>query len=440
MVLYSIFRPAARRSDRRTAPAGPPRAPAVCALSDPPRDPVLGRAPAEQPVGARLDDLNDPAVAPVGPMRYPFRTMVFSRCNLLWPAVVLLVAGAAIESQAATHHVPSDYPTIQDGIDAASEADTVLVAAGTYTGAGNKDIMFGGVDLVLISEAGATETVIDCEGEGRGFDLRQGESQDAVVEGFTIRNGRAIAPTFPGSFAAGISCRGLTSPTIRSCIIEDCVAIQGGAIGTADSSPLIEDCLIRGNEAQVSGGGLAIINFSQPTLIDCLITGNVAGDGGGLNVGLSEPVVIGCTLSGNEALSSGGGLRVVANSGPDMTGSIVWGNCAPNGSQVFVEVDGGGISFTCCDVDSAGTEGPGITYLADNIFDDPGFCDPAPCGDAPTPAGDYTLHDDSPCLPENSPCGALIGALDSGCGPISSVPEPGLYRWRSWGAIKRFHR
>jgi len=103
--------------------------------------------------------------------------------------------------------VPAHYPTIQSGLDAAVPGDTVLVEAGIYTGPGDRDLDFGGIDLVLRSELGAGATVIDGEGLGRGFYLRRGESPAARIEGFTVRRGNG-----------GIACVE-ASPTIAECYI-----------------------------------------------------------------------------------------------------------------------------------------------------------------------------------------------------------------------------
>ena len=83
--------------------------------------------------------------------------------------LIMVIAGFA---QAGTINVPGVHPTIQQGIDAARNGDTVLVADGTYRGIGNKDLDFRGKVITLKSENGAEYTIIDCEGSGRSGGVR----------------------------------------------------------------------------------------------------------------------------------------------------------------------------------------------------------------------------------------------------------------------------
>jgi hypothetical protein len=177
----------------------------------------------------------------------------------------------------------------------------VLVAQGTYTGPGNKEIDFGGKAVLLVSFAGADLTVIDCERSGRGFNFHKGETEASVVEGFTIRN------AFTGNLGgAGILCDG-ASPTLKRCVLAENDAVTGaGILCTRAAAPLITNCTFIRNTG-FSGAGIDCSDAS-PRLIDCdFVENTVSQWGGAMYCGrLSAPAIIGCSFLRNSAESGGG--------------------------------------------------------------------------------------------------------------------------------------
>ncbi len=282
---------------------------------------------------------------------------------------VVLTCGSA---ESITIRVPSEQPTIQEGIDAAVTGDTVLVADGTYFGVLNKNLDFCGKDIVVISENGAQTTVINCSNNGRGFDFHSGESNAALVDGFTIMNGFAKIVDKGG----GIYCSN-SSPTISNCIIKDNLTDQyGGGIYCGDYSVIIR-CDIRDNRAGVvagcCGGGIYCGGFS--TVIDCNISGNDAqgeqgyGSGGGVYC-FDNSTILNCSIIDNGAFfyyGSGRGGGIMASEAATIEKCSIINN-RTDGSGGGIISFGASVMITNCIIHSnwAGGSGGGLS-ISSNV-------------------------------------------------------------------------
>jgi len=221
-------------------------------------------------------------------------------------AAMVILAWRCAGATAEVVHVPVDQPTIQAGIDAAQNGDTVLVADGTYTGENNRNLDFGGKLLTVRSANGSGSCIIDCQGSGRGFFFHNGETAGSVVDGFTIQNGDVVWDTPGGGRGGGIHCTS-SSPTITACLVRWNQAEQDGGGIYCDwaAAVTISDCTISGNLASSYGGGICCYNDSDVVMTDCTISDNLAIAGSGVATFASSPTMSNCSLTDNA--SSGGG-------------------------------------------------------------------------------------------------------------------------------------
>jgi predicted outer membrane repeat protein len=202
-------------------------------------------------------------------------------------------------------HVPGEYSTIQDAIDAAGDWDTVLVADGIYKGIGNRDIDFYGRKIQLKSENGAENCIIDCNASSaephRGFYFHSGENADSILDGLTITNGYA-------ENGGGIYCK-YSSPAITNCIFaSNSTSAWGGAMFNYESSPAIINCVFTCNSARYWGGAMSN-EGSNPVVTNCTFSGNSAReDGGAIDNFLSSPAITNCSFNGNSVERGGGAM------------------------------------------------------------------------------------------------------------------------------------
>jgi predicted outer membrane repeat protein len=203
-------------------------------------------------------------------------------------------------------HVPGDYPTIQEAINAAENGDEVVLAEGEYF----ENINLDGKAITVRSTDptnGATvaRTIINGNGVASVVTCNSSEGPDTVLSGLVITNGDG------GFEGGGLYCN--AGPTVMNCTFSENVAELGGGI-RCGGNPIIHYCTFSRNTAAVGG---AIFSDGNPTLTKCSFIKNTADSGGGVFAMYDSIIMTGCTFIGNVATGDEGWAK----------GSAVHGMC-----------------------------------------------------------------------------------------------------------------
>ncbi len=218
---------------------------------------------------------------------------------------LLALFGAAPAAVAGTLNVPSQYPTIQDAINAAVDGDVVKVANGTFT----ENINLLGKQIT-VSGNGRGKSII-LGSTGSVVTMASGETASTVLTGFSIRVGTG---TSIGGlrYGGGVYIAGGSDPQVIDCAIGFNTADFGaGMFIDVGSDPLIQDCLIANNVTGSKGLGGGVYIAGNPILDGNRITENTAtnGTGGGVYAVNTTTTFINNEFDKNHAFY-GGGLHV----------------------------------------------------------------------------------------------------------------------------------
>jgi len=305
------------------------------------------------------------------------------RCSPCLLSVLWILLASS--GEAATFHVPSEFATIQAGLDASASGDTVLVAPGAYSdyetrsipGSGNVTAMaFIPDGVVVLSEGGRDVTELH-HGTSTpvgtwGFWADHHATAQTRVEGFSVTSQVAsrggLASTFSSTISVAacrfegtaggiglfqtdlevvdtefVNCQTTTAAgaginsqdgriIVTGCTFMNCaesaVALFGNQGGPVDYAE-IRDCWFEGNSSSLgTGGAVRIQRYTGGVLIDgctfILNTSTLIGGAAYITGDSFNPQIRECVFFGNGSEAVGGAMEIGANS--TLTGCSFYGN------------------------------------------------------------------------------------------------------------------
>jgi len=314
--------------------------------------------------------------------------------------MLILLLFLTLNTTAVIINVPMDQPTIQDGLNAAADNDTVMVAPGIY----NENIIWPATAGIDLTGSGVFDCIIDGNSQNSVILLDVGTGtidSTTIISGFTLRNGEAEA---------------------------------GGGICAYYAAPSLKELIITENSVDYDGGGLYCFNYSHFKIENVTVSSNTAGsEGGGINCDFSSNIeIVNSSIVDNTANLCGGGICIEGGSHPTISYSIIKGNSAEYGGGIWSGEKGSCDVINCTVADNSATEQGGGYFssyptmdvinsifwsnIPDQIWED-AFVEYSDIQDgwaglgniALDPLfvapgyGNYTLSENSPCIDAGDP-------------------------------------
>jgi len=201
-----------------------------------------------------------------------------------------------------------------------------------------------------------------------------------------------------------------SNPYISHCLFTDNRStFYGGALYMLGSRAIIFDCVFKHNicTARDGGGALHLGNDSSPLMTNLLIYGNQARNGGAIYCDGASLVLRNLTIAGNTALGEGAAIYLAGTNQMEISNTIIWNNEAQLDPAMLSErrgnIESGFIHYSDIDTSSwvwiseniNSTAGEAFYSGAGNCYADPLFVSPV--------QNDYNLAFNSPCIDRGDP-------------------------------------
>lgn len=290
-----------------------------------------------------------------------------SRIAVTLSCLLITLLAAPVRAQK-TINVPGDAASIQAGINAASNGDTVLVAPGTYV----ENIDFKGKAITVTSSGGPTKTTIDGGQKGIVVNFASNETRASVINGFTITDDGPPLPAQVTVTAVGIFVGG-ANPTITNNVITN---NRGFGIEVYSGSAYISGNTITntstaGDPRQDFGcdyddGDGIFIQGASNTIVDPPVidhntieqnVGHCLGGGIGLFAAAVSTIISNNIIANNQSLGYGGG--VYDNGSASLYQNLIYNNVSG--------VAGGGV-YLSLSSQINGATGPLNVFITNNTI------------------------------------------------------------------------